>query len=96
MCGIDVDGVDPRYGARTVVVAAEDEGIQVAPLLQIQPVHLVARCAKERIAAGEVVGERTAKARYPRAVMETALCVQFDRAVRLQMQRLCPVVRKDL
>src|SRR6266404_1873512 len=93
---IDIDGVDPSHGARAVVTDTKDERIQVAPLLQVQTVHLVARPAKERIATGEMIREGTAKARYPRAVMETALCVQFDGAVSLEMQCLCPVIRKDL
>ena len=53
MCGIDIDDVGPSHGARAAIAGAEDEGLQVAPLFQIQWVHLIARGTKERIAAGK-------------------------------------------
>jgi hypothetical protein len=98
---IDIYGIDTGDGARAAAIIvggplAENEGAQVTPLFQVQTVHLVAGRTKERIATGEMVGEGPAKARQPRAVMKATLGVQLDGAVGLQMQRLCPVVGKDL
>src|SRR5712672_1740500 len=100
---IDIDGIHAGHGARVASTsvgrssaAAEDEGTQITPLLQVKTVHLVAGCTKERIAGRKVISKGATKARYPRAVIKATLCVQLDCAVSLQMQRLCPVVGKDL
>jgi hypothetical protein len=90
---VDVDRVHSGHGAPAGIIgAAEDKGVQEAALLQIETVHLVSGRTEERVAAGKMVSERTAKARYSCAVVKAALRVQLDSAVGLQMERLCPVV----
>jgi hypothetical protein len=100
---IYVDGIHAGNGARVTITsavrssaAAEDEGSQVTPLLQVKTIHLVAGCTEERITGRKVISKRATKARYPRAVIKATLRVQLDCAVSLQMQCLCPVIGKNL
>ena len=91
---IDVDTVDPED--RVALVCVEHERVQEPSLLEIEPVYLVPRRRDEGVAGRVVIGDGPPETGDARPVVEAALRVQLDRAVVLEVDRLCPVVGQYL
>lgn len=94
MNGVNIYRINPKYITAAIIV--ENKRVHETPLIEIEPIYLASRSREERVARGEVVSQGTTEAGNTSPIVKTALGMQLDCAIILEVYGLCPIVRKTL
>lgn len=90
MSRVDVQCVDPRNSVCTL------QRVQEPSLIQVEPIYLLSLRAYHSIARRRMIRQASSVRWYPSRVEDRAGSVNADASISLKMERLRPVVGKDL